>query len=235
LLKDVRGCAPYPASCHLSIKVVPAQLRRELLSYTNSLIDWSDRPDLLFFQQMLVPPFDDGRVRALFALLRTAFVRLAGDDRAALYSPVSRQLTDRGFELHADLFLTTRLWLIFDDVPADGSGTSLFLSRDALLQGIQAIGTMPKGTVRYIKALMTRPLSRDSFDELYRTIHSSRNCWYDSLKEEMRGRVRSISLRRGEGYLIDDRRWLHGRTATSGPVTSGRFHRLTFWLRSETR
>jgi hypothetical protein len=182
---------------------------------------------------MLDPPFDEKRISAVFALLRMALVALDRDERAALYSPVARREIDGGFDLHADLFLTTRVWLIFDDVPDDNTGASLFMSLPDLLGAIKSIKAVPDDTARYVARVMAGSVARDSFDKLHRILHSERNRWYEPLRRALQERTVAIRLRKGEGYLIDDRRWLHGRAVVSGAVTSKRFHRLTFGLRSE--
>jgi len=180
---------------------------------------------------MLSLPCDDRQMRAVFGLLREAVITLAGDERAALYSPVAARRKDSGFKLHADLFITTRIWLIFDDVPDDGTGASLFLSRRDLLQAIRSIDTIPNKVAGDVTALMTAPVARDSFEKLYWLLHSEQRRWHDDLNDALQERVKTIALHRGEGYLMDDRRWLHGRTPASGAVSALRFHRLAFGLR----
>ena len=48
------------------------------------------------------------------------------------------------------------------------------------------------------------------------------------LAEAMQNLQQVIPLRSGEGYVLHDRFWLHGRLAPSGGVTSKRVHRLVF-------
>lgn len=62
-------------------------------------------------------------------------VELAGDDRAAMYTPLAqtgRHVAD--FPLHADLYLPKLLFNVFDHVAEDDSGASLFVSLTALRQ-----------------------------------------------------------------------------------------------------
>ena len=231
-MQHVRGCAPYAASYRTSIERLTERDRNKLFAFAAQLRDGPYREDLYFFRDMLGPPFDTRRIRVVFAMLRMALVMQADDERAALYSPVATERSDPGFELHADLFLTTRVWLIFDDVPDDGRGASLFLSRREVLRSIRSIPAIPEEQARSIAQLMTKPIARDSFGKLFTFLHSKRNPWYWPLRGALQRRQSSIALHRGEGYLIDDRRWLHGRTAVMGRVSSSRFHRLTYSLAS---
>jgi hypothetical protein len=232
LLIDVRGCSPYPTSYYLPLDVLSNLHRAKLLEFAAHLHRFPGQSELCLFRDMLTPPLDGGRIRAVFALLRTALVTLLGDERAALCSPLPSARKDLGFRLHADLFLTTRLWLIFDDVPDDNTGASLFMTRRDLLKAVRSIRAIPEDTACFVAALLTKPIARDSFDRLYRLLHCSRNRWHEALRTALREKTSAVRFRSGEGYLIDDRRWLHGRTAVSGKVTSKRFHRLTYGLRS---
>jgi hypothetical protein len=234
-LKWIRGCEPSAATYSLPLDWLEDKLRRELLAFTADLPGSSDREDLRLFRDMLVPPFDQGQMRAVFSLFRTALVMIAEDERAALYSPVAPKSTDTGFKLHADLFLTTKVWLIFDDIPDDGSGASLFVTRRDLLQTVRSLQSIPAMTAAKIATLMTQRLKRDSFERLYWLIHSEQNRWHEPLMNALDEKVKSIALRRGEGYLMNDRRWLHGRTAASGAVTAKRFHRLSYELARSRR
>jgi hypothetical protein len=197
-----------------------------------SLREWPVGERVWFFRDLLAPPFHGGAIRVVLAALRAALVHIESDRRAALCAPVAPARKDAGFPLHADLFLTTRLWLIFDEVPEDGSGASLFLSRGAFVGVLRSVEAMPRDRVREVETLLTGQLARDSFDKLYGLLHGARHSWHQELRESLRRQADAILMKPGEGYLLDDRCWLHGRTASSGTVSSRRFHRLSFGMRS---
>jgi hypothetical protein len=209
-------------------------MQGELLMFGADLSRWRARRQCWFFRDMLDPPFHAGRIRPVIAALRTALCALARDKRAALYAPVSPERKDIGFNLHADLFLTTRLWLVFDEVPDDETGASLFLSRADLFRLLRSIPGVPERVVRQVELLMTQPIARDSFDRLYAILHGENHDWNLLLTSGLQQEVTVVPFARGEGYLIDDREWLHGRNAVSRAVTARRFHRLTFGLRAST-
>jgi alpha-ketoglutarate-dependent taurine dioxygenase len=67
----------------------------------------------------------------------------------------------------------------------------------------------------------------DRYDAFYGMLYGD-SAAHLLLDRRMRSACFKIRLRRGEGYLINDRRWMHGRTMTARSVTRNRLHRLTF-------
>jgi len=224
-LRTVRGAAPYDQTYHLS---PPATLRPVLLAYARRLEGLRPHADLLLFTGMFDDLIDRRVLHATLALLRAALVEIVGDHRAAFHSPVA---TTRGkandFELHADLFTARRLWLVFDDVPQDASGASLLLPAAELRSLLRSTTAVPSSVRRRLLSLFGTELRRDSFDELFDLMHGA-HPWREALAAELAARQLVLRLKRGEGYLCDDRRWLHGRLPVSGPVRTFRFHRLVF-------
>jgi hypothetical protein len=224
-LRTVRGAAPYDQTYHQS---PPPALRPALLASARRLQRLRPQARLLLFTGMFDDVIDRKVLHAAFALLRGALVEVMDDSRAAFHSPVA---TTRGrandFELHADLFTARRLWLIFDDVPADGSGASLLLPTAELRRLLRSSAAPPASVRRRLLSLFGTELRRDSFDELFDLMHGA-HPWRDALAAELAARQFVLRLEKGEGYLCDDRRWLHGRTPVTGPVRSFRFHRLVF-------
>jgi hypothetical protein len=231
-IRSVAGCEPYDDTYDADIDTIPPRLRTQLFHYARDLSTWPVERRLWLFRDMLTAPVTSKVLRAVFAYLRAALVRLARDARAALYAPVTPERRDLGFNLHADLFLTTRLWLVFDDVPRDGSGATQLLPRLDLINILDRVGSVPRRVVSRVSNLMSRPLAGDAFDELYGLLHGENKRWHGPLVAALRSRCASIPLRSGEGYLLDDREWLHGRRPVSRAVTARRFHRLTFSLRT---
>lgn len=74
---------------------------------------------------------------------------------------------------------------------------------------------------------LDRPLRFDSFDRFFEMVHGP-NPWSTELSNAMCDASFAIPFARGEGYLLHDRQWLHGRKPVSGAVRSFRFHRLVF-------
>lgn len=142
---------------------------------------------------------------------------------------------DDGFPLHSDLFLTDRLLLVFDDVPYDDSGKTLLQDVSVFLRGLRTDPRIPANVSRRIADFFRRKVSHDKFNELFELLHESEAEWSARLRKHLAADALRIKFRRGEGYLLHDRLWMHGRTPSSRPVRDFRFHRLNFGQVVKTR
>lgn len=231
---SVRGCSPYESSYSYRLSRLDRSFAKQLLRLAESLLSFPPGPKLNLLTSMLDPPLSTSRLAKFVALLRAGIVRLTGDLKCALNAPVYAARRDDGFPLHADLFLTERLLLVFDDVPPGKSGASLFLPMKTLLDITDRIQEMPQQAADRLRHLVKDGANRDSFDEFYRLLYSESNPWQSPVSRALRRARFCIKLRRGEGYFIDDRHWLHGREPLHGSVSPSRFRRLVFGLRSDS-
>jgi hypothetical protein len=173
--------------------------------------------------------FDISGLHSLLAYLRGALVRLAGDPWATLYPPLGTTGSRAGrFPLHADLYRSTMLMNIFNEVAADRSGRSVFLSVESFVEAMSETPSLPPGVRDEIPALLTGGSDRDNYTSFFALVHGRDKPWSVELDRRMRKRQVRIRLNAGEGYLIHDRRWLHGREAPRGGVPAQRLHRLVF-------
>jgi len=86
---------------------------------------------------------------------------------------------------------------------------------------------MPRAAADRILASLQRETARDGFDTLYHLLHGPHE-WVPDLEREIEQRQLRIKLRSGQGYLLHDGSWLHGREAPKDGVTADRLHRLVF-------
>jgi len=70
--------------------------------------------------------------------------------------------------------------------------------------------------------------NKDHFQEFFNLLHGVKHSWTNELEEKMKKEQKKIKFRHGQGYLIHDRVWLHGRMTTTGTVKPNRLHRLSF-------
>jgi hypothetical protein len=170
----------------------------------------------------------DGRaMHYLLALLRDALSRLDGEG-SAHYAPIAAAEGGRSaFPLHADLFRSPNLLSVFDNVPDDDSGAPVFLRTTRLLALIRDQGSMPEALRGRIVDLLLDRSGDDGYDEFFDLLHGT-HPWTYAIEKRMAAERISLKLRAGEGYLLDDRRWLHGRELQSSDVASDRVRRLAF-------
>jgi hypothetical protein len=209
------------------------RVRQDLLRFAHVLFRMRVPRRLILFTDLLNEDLDSHGLHVLFALFRAALAKLARDDRHALYQPLipSRDLYG-GFPLHADLYIPEMLLNVFDNVPTDASGASIFLKVSVLRRLMASLWTLPQ----YVRAeILDRFLSKrfaDQFNVVYNLLHGVEHAWVPELENRMRKNQLRIKLYRGQGYLIHDRTWLHGRQAAYGGVKSNRAHRLAFSIES---
>jgi hypothetical protein len=200
-------------------------LRQRCSSFVRSLPDCSKK--LMLFDGLLQPGLSGSQLHALFAALRGAIASLYQNESLAMYTPlgdVGNRV--RAFPLHCDLYIPHNLFNVFDDVPMDDSGASVFLSVSALKTLLQRSALLPERTARRIIALIESS-EKDGFDALYDLLHGEHQ-WVDELQRSMEPRQLRIKLGSGQGYLLNDRLWLHGRETVRGGVSKNRVHRLVY-------
>jgi hypothetical protein len=223
-LRKIDGLGEYGSTFHLAVEPP-----RELTDFALSLCRIKQPAGVMLFTRLLSEPLDGRLLRRVFALLRTSIANILGDERYSLYAPLGTTGMRAGdFGLHADLYMPEILFNVFENVPGDGSGASEFLPVRTLLGLTDEIDAVPKRARARLKACFRDARRADRFNELYGLLHYTERPWAKSLRAAMSDGRRSILLGAGEGYLLHDRTWLHGRTAPTGGVPVSRLHRLVF-------
>lgn len=225
---NVRGCDPYNTTYTYRLSALPDRLVHFAIEAGRALLAFRLDHEMRFLSSMLQPPVSSVVLHKIFALIRSGIVQNTKDGRTALHAPVKTKRKDDGFPLHFDLFLTDKLWLVFDNVPAGRAGRALFLSRAAFEKALLSNRLMPEYKRRRVFELLRATPTEDSFDECYELIHSEEHPWTRLLENICKRESFAIKLRSGEGYIINDRNWLHGRTPVKGAIPANRFRRLVY-------
>jgi hypothetical protein len=225
----IRDLADYDTTFSRSpAELADIVLQRRLYAFARSLGATRPRRTLMLFDGLLEPHLNGAQLGALFALLRGALVEIAGDPQAAMYTPLGRTGRHvRDFPLHADLYIPEILFNVFDRVPTDESGASLFLPVSGLGPLLRDAASLPPAIGKQILGILTREQARDRFHVLYDLLHGLYP-WVPGLEQAMTCRQVRIKLHAGQGYLLHDRAWLHGRETPRGGVPTNRVHRLVF-------
>ena len=227
---SVKGCVPYDASYTYRLSDLSNLIAAFTLEASEALLRARVDRTLRLFCDMLRPSISSLVLHKIFALLRCGIAALQGDSRAALHSPLAPKRVDDGFRLHSDLFIVDHICLIFDDVGRGQSGKSVFLPTDILRRLIQTNNLIPPEIRSRIGSLLRGEILYDAFDECYDLLYSRKHLWTASLSNSIEQRQMTIKLKRGEGYLLNDRHWLHGRLPVEGRVSPSRFRRLVYGL-----
>jgi hypothetical protein len=183
--------------------------------------------DVIFFSDIFGAELNRHSLSLLVAAIRDAIVRITGDYRSALYTPLgSTGRAASGFPLHADLYVPEMLLNIFDDVSAGAD--SLLLPLHDLEVILSLVSSMPPAIRAEILDCFRLPADCDRFDRFYHMLYGSNRAWKEEISAVLAARQFQIRLNHGEAYLIHDRSWLHGRAAPAGEVSTYRVHRLVF-------
>jgi hypothetical protein len=183
---------------------------------------------IFLFRDLMNDEFRGEQLGKFLAAMREIIVMNGREAYAALYAPlgyVGPKATD--FPLHADLYAPDLLWNIFDQVPRDGSGATKLLPTTVFRKLLYQI-RVPEQERNILMSCLDNDTVEDRFRTFYNLLHLNSADWATKLTDKMTAHQFLVTLEYGQGYLINDRKWLHGREAPSGGVTTKRVHRLVF-------
>lgn len=199
------------------------------MTFARSLYRITVPQHIMLFTNLLDEYLNGHTLHRLFALFRAALADVSRDQTCALYSPLGTAAWwARSFPLHADLYIPELLFNIFDDVPEDWSGESVFLNFSALQQLMVDNERLPEKVRLQIVERFQCPLERDYFTKVYYLLHGRWHRWVKELERGMLTHQLQVRLYSGQGYMIHDRTWLHGRQNSRGRISTRRLHRLIF-------
>ena len=191
-----------------------------------------DNEGIDLFTGMLGSKVDSATLQKILGLMRRTIVGLTKSEHSVGYVPPPEAPDNATIEpifLHSDLYISKVLFLIFDLVPKDGTGATTLLRFDKFVDVLKTSCLVPSEVIDRIRYLYEADDDMDHFDELYSILHGP-HPWTGSLRTKLDSCLTRLTMRRGEGYRIHDRNWLHGRDAASSGHLSKRFHRLVFPL-----
>jgi hypothetical protein len=184
---------------------------------------------IFLFRDLLNKEFRGEQLGKFLTAMREVMVFLTGELHEALYAPLSwvGPKADE-FPLHADLYAPNLLWNIFDRVPRDGSGAARLLPVPVFKKLLKQKRVPMRDRTVLLSCLNDNSVE-DRFRIFYELLHVNYASWTVRLNSGMKEHQFLVPLGYGQGYLINDRRWLHGRNAPTGGVTTKRVHRLVFF------
>jgi len=202
-------------------------LTRELMHFSKCLynLDISDR--LMLFSDMLNEDLYGRNLARLFAFFRAALVSFSNDPLSALSQSIKHQKKGNEFPLHSDLYIPVILFNVFQEVSNDHRGASLFIPVSTVIELLHELRNLPAATRERMINNLTKTHQEDRYEENFDLLHG-RHEWTEELERRIQQRQLRIKLYCGQGYMLHDRCWLHGREAVNGKLTQKRLHRLVF-------
>jgi hypothetical protein len=223
-----RGGYDYTYSLNC-VRQFDAPIVRDIAALTKKLMCIQPPARVIFFSGLIDEHVTGEVVHYLFAIMRDVIAGILESPWAALYAPLASLGDDAGdFPLHCDLYIPEMLWNIFEDVPTDGSGAAVFLETATMLRLMKQVDSLPASTVRAVQRCLTTRSKRDRYEWFYDVLYGEEHPWTGELARHMMREQIRVSLAKGDGYLIHDRTWMHGRETPSSAVSARRVHRLVF-------
>ncbi len=208
---------PEPCTMHVLPSAVPdAGVVRDLEAFARALHAY-DIPGTLggaIVTQSMIGPVGGYGMKHLFAFLRAVIVEQCGHRLGAHAIETDGTGHDHIFPPHADMWVTSIILNIFNIQPP-GQGISTMLRMDDAWATIEASGIPPEGI-----AQMRRSIADHGSCDLYMQFNAwlyNDHAWSDRLGDELLAMSVGHEMLPGQGYLVDDRRWLHGRKELRWP------------------
>jgi hypothetical protein len=221
----VRAVRDEPVTYSLAERAVPARLRASLHWFCGQLSGLPTPKGVILLRDLFGNEAQGRGLRLLLAAARQLLARGKQGLSAPMFPPTSR--SSLAFDLHADLWTPEILLNVYERPASDGSGESILLSVAQLKLAMNRSG-MPAAVKREVTSCLARSSGEFGFERLRQLLHSTENPWHPKLEEELQQRRWAFWFNRGEGYLLHDRRWLHGRKSIRVRSSNRRFFRLVF-------
>ena len=218
-LIHLKKCLPYDYTFMFGNKFLSFHIRRKFTDIAREIYSLKIGRKVSFFDELFTAGFDGRCLRQLFSFVRDRICSWSKDDFSALFTPLgSTGKNETDFLLHSDLYKPVFLLNVFDDVPIDSSGKSTFMTFSDIKKILRNTKSVSRDAKSEINKHFTSKISEDGYERVYDLLHGE-HPWTNAIEKAMRSKQFEIKLRKGQGYLIHDRKWLHGRSAPTGGVS----------------
>jgi hypothetical protein len=225
----------YTVTWHVPVNdLADRGVRAEMLQFAHAFLEYElPAEDAVILTRMLDGHGPDTAL-AFIGWLRAAIVQIAGEASSAIAAPTgaagqaedgSGVEGDNSFEPHSDMWIPALLFNLFNrTVP--GQGETTLMPIDDLWEIAASVG-MPAQTRYELRLAPVEAGECDYFDHFNGRLYGE-HPWADAMKAALFAASMTVPMAPGEGYLINDRRWLHGRTALDARslAPEDREHRL---------
>ena len=169
----------------------------------------------------------------LFGWLRAALVELSGAGASAVCSPTGNSggaivadenhVHDNRLSPHSDLWIPAMLFNYFNRV-VPGEGQSQLMPMEQLWPLAESCG-MPPDVIAEARRTLVESGECDYYDRFVSILYEF-HPWSEELERELYTRSMTAWMKPGEGYFLNDREWLHGRSAVSTAPPEHKQHRI---------
>ncbi len=217
---------------HLPVSAVrDSGLRREMLQFAESFYNYElPSGDAVILTRMLDDVGLDNGL-PLIAWLRAAVAQMAGEESSAIAAPTGQSgAGDGSFSMHSDMWIPALLFNVFNHaVPSQGA--SLLLPMDDMWE-IAAQSGVPEDARQKMEAARVEAGECDYFSQFNNSLYGN-HPWTPEVTRALSAAAIEVPMARGQGYFVNDREWLHGRTvlkadALPAELKEHRLYRLAY-------
>jgi hypothetical protein len=118
---------------------------------------------------------------------------------------------DGGFAPHSDMWVPALLFNVFEAVEPGGHGATLLLPMERAFEIAEEAGVSAEQLERMREAIAGAG-QEDYYLQFNGALYEDEHPWKDEVERRLIEASLVVPLGRGQGYLANDREWLHGRT-----------------------
>jgi hypothetical protein len=206
------GHAVYTLTWHVPVnEILDGGLRREMLDFARALYHYElPAGDAVILTRMLDGPGAGGTLH-LFGWLRAALAAIAGEESSAIAAPAGQPGDEDGsLALHADMWIPALLFNVFNHV-VPGQGASLLLPIHEMWD-VAAEAGVPADVRAEMEDARVEAGACDYFEQFNGLLYDG-HPWTDRVRRALIDAAIELPMAPGQGYFVNDREWLHGRTA----------------------
>ena len=216
-------------SYSLALERLDKGFLKDFRYYAESLMHFDPDVRIIFFSNLIDKKINGKIFHFLFAAFRSIITDTLKNKMGALYIPLIAGKNISELPLHCDLFLPKILFNVFERVAKDNSGHSTFLKLNHLFDNIlPEIKFMPLKVKHKIKQIFNSVTKKDKYWDVMNLLYNEKHLWAEETAYRLNNDKFRIKFSKGEGYMINDKIWMHGRDHTNGGVSIKRLHRLAF-------
>jgi hypothetical protein len=188
-----------------------AELEADMRRLADAFFAW-EPPASSVILTGLLDELPDGGCARLIGFLHDRIVELTGDPNAAIAAPVGMAgAADGGFAPHADMWVPALLFNVFEAVEPGGHGATLLLEMDRVFEIAEDAGVTAE-QLRRMREALDGAGEEDFYLQFNGALYEDEHPWKDEVERRLIDASLEVPLKRGQGYLANDRQWLHGRT-----------------------
>lgn len=223
----IKGLGEYNYTLHVDTNKIENSIKIELENLVVGISRFPVGNRLNFFHSLINNRIGGDLFSFFLGYTRSRMAQMNNNEKAALYPPISVASEENEFPPHCDLYPPTILFNIFEDPSRGNDGASVFLTIDTLFNEVLPnLNGFTNKHMQEAEKLLFFETGKDRYKSFYSLLYLRK--WSAELRAIINSKVALIKFNKGQGYMLNDRVWMHGRGQTRQIFDAKRLHRLVF-------